>query len=159
MIPMFSMESAINPNGDTEIMLYVVLSLIGLCIENTAYTKLYQWSIKWYGKRFGETEETFAAYPPNRVQTAIAMAWAGIFTLFGLLVLIPVLGGFGICWTLLAGAMTGVHVWQFFVKRSPVPKKKQAGGSRLDQLESLKAAGLISEKEYWQRREDILRGP
>ena len=157
MIPMFSMESAINPSGDTETMLYVVLSLIGLCIENSAYTRLYQWSIKWYGKRFGGTEETFAAYPPNRAQTAIAMAWAGIFTLFGLLVLIPIFGGFGICWTLLAGAMTGVHMWQFFVKRPPVPERKQAGGSRLDQLESLKAAGLIDGREYQEQKAKILK--
>lgn len=47
MSPMISMEAALNPNGDTEVMLYVVLSLIGLCLENSAYTKLYYWSMKW----------------------------------------------------------------------------------------------------------------
>lgn len=40
MIPIFSMEAAIDPSGDTDVMLYVVLSLIGLCLEMGAYGKL-----------------------------------------------------------------------------------------------------------------------
>ena len=161
MRPMLSMEAALNPNGDTEVMLYVVLSLIGLCLENSAYTKLYYWSMKWwYRRKYGGTKETIAitACLPGRTQTAIAMVWSGIFTLFGLLVLTPIFGGFGICWTLLAGLMTGVHTWQFFIKY-PASRKKQGGRSQLEQLESLKDAGLIDDREYRQKREQILKEP
>ena len=47
MIPVFSMEAALNPGGNTDVMLYVVLSLIGLCLEVAALNKAYDWTMGW----------------------------------------------------------------------------------------------------------------
>lgn len=160
MIPMFSMESAISPAGDTDVMMAVVLSLLGLCLEIAAFNKVHDWTLRWLRKKAGGTKRTIArtSYPPDRTRTVISMVWGGIFTLFGLAVLIPVFGWFGIFWTLLAGTITGLAVWQFFVKKFPAPEKDQDdAGRQLDQLESLRAAGLMDDREYWEKREQILK--
>ena len=159
MIPMFSMESAISPTGDTDVMMAVVLSLLGLCMEITAFNKVHDWTLRWLRKKSGGTKRTIAitAYPLDRTRTVISMVWGGIFTLFGLTVLIPVFSWFGIVWTLLAGAITGLAVWQFFVKKYPVSRGEQDDVLRqLDLLEDLRAAGLIDDREYWERRQKIL---
>ena len=139
MIPMFSMEAAINPGGDTEVMLYVILSLIGLCLELGAYGKLYNGTLAWLRKRTG------------------GMAWGGVFTLLGLLVLIPATGGFGIFWTLVGAMFTLLQGWQY-LKKYPASGRDRGTARRLEQLESLKSAGLIDDREYQQKREEILRG-
>ena len=156
MIPMFSMEAAIDPKGDTDVMLYVVLSLTGLCLEFGAYTKLYNPTMSWLQKRTGGRLGN-KTYPPNLTQVVVGMVWGGILTLFGLLVLIPVFGGFGIFWTLIGAIFTVLHAWQFFVKKYPVSGKKQGASRQLDQLESLKTAGLIDDREYREKRQEILK--
>lgn len=161
MIPMFSMEAAIDPSGDTDVMLYVVLSLIGLCLEMGAYGKLCNLTLSWLRKRTGGRLGN-STYPPNLTQVVVGMAWGGILALLGLLVMIPVFGGFGVFWTLIAAIFTVLHFWQFFVKRYPAVKGKEQfpeAGRRLNQLETMRQAGLVTEQEYRHRRDEIMKKP
>ncbi len=158
MSPMISMEAALNPNGDTEIMLYVVLSLIGLCLECGAYGKLYNLTMDWLRKQTGGRLGN-STYPPNLTQVVVGMVWGGALVLFGLLVMIPVFDGFGIFWTLIGGMFTALHAWQFFVKKYPVSGKNREVSHQLTQLESLRAAGMMDEEEYWEKRRKILEEP
>ena len=113
MSPMISMEAALNPNGDTEVMLYVVLSLIGLCLEFTALNKTYNWTMGWLRKRAGGND----AHLPSRTQGVVGAVWGGVFVLFGLFVIVPFTAPFGIIWTLLAGIFTVLDIYQVFIKR------------------------------------------
>ena len=155
MIPMFSMEAAIDPSGDTDVMLYVVLSLVGLCLECGAYGKLCNLTLSWLRKQTGGRLGN-STYPPNLTQVVVGMVWGGILALLGLLVMIPVFGGFGIFWTLVGAMFTVLHAWQFFVKKYPVFRRDQATIRQLNQLESLKAAGLMTDQEYQQKKKNIL---
>lgn len=161
---MFSMEAAIDPGGDTDVMLYVVLSLIGLCLEVAAFNKLYNGTMSWLRKKSGGARGQIT-YPPNRTQGIVGVVWGGIFVLIGLVVIIPATAPFGIMWTLLAGIFTVLHVYQTFVKRYIKPKVRTRDGEpapevnrRLEQLESLRVAGLMTEQEYQQKRQELLRG-
>ena len=156
MSPMISMEAALNPNGDTEVMLYVVLSLIGLCLECGAYGKLYNLTMDWLRKQTGGRLGN-STYPPNLTQVVVGMVWGGALVLFGLLVMIPVFGGFGIFWTLVGAMFTLLQGWQY-LKKYPASGRDQSTARRLEQLESLKSGGLINDREYQQKREEILRG-
>lgn len=183
MIPMFSMESAIDPGGNTEIMLNVVLSMLGLCLELTALTKLYQWSINRYQRRM-ERMKRRVTYRPGKVNSTIGAIWGGVFVLIGLFVVIPVFGAFGVLWTLGAGVIAGMNAYQAFGKKyvgpeihiedeepgpfraapppvethDHIPSTALDAKRRLEQLESLKSAGLIDDREYQQKRQEILRG-
>ena len=152
---MFSMEAAIDPRGDTDVMLYVVLSLIGLCLECGAYTKLCNLTLSWLRKRTGGRLGN-STYPPNLTQVVVGMVWGGILALLGLLVMIPVFGGFGIFWTLVGAIFTVLHAWQFFVKKYPMFRRDQATIRQLNQLESLRTAGLMTDQEYQQKKKNIL---
>lgn len=165
MIPMFSMEAAIDPSGDTDVMLYVVLSLVGLCLEVAAFNKLYNGTMRWLRKRSGGARGQ-VTYPPNRTQGIVGVVWGGIFVLIGLVVIIPATAPFGIMWTLLAGIFTVLHIYQTFVKRYIEPKVRTWDGRpapeakrQLEQLESLRAAGLMTEEEYRRRRDEIMKEP
>ena len=159
MSPMISMEAALNPNGDTEVMLYVVLSLIGLCLEFTALNKTYNWTMGWLRKR----AEGNGAHLPSKMQGVVGAVWGGVFVLFGLFVIVPFTAPFGIIWTLLAGIFTVLDIYQVFIKRY-VRARPRGGGlapevqRQLALLESLRSAGLITDREYQQKRQEILRG-
>ena len=159
MSPMISMEAALNPNGDTEVMLYVVLSLIGLCLEFTALNKTYNWTMGWLRKRAGGND----AHLPSRTQGVVGAVWGGVFVLFGLAVIVPATVPFGVMWTLLAGIFTALDVYQAFIKRYVRARPRDRGLApevqrQLALLESLRSAGLITDREYQQERQEILRG-
>ena len=160
MSPVISMEAALNPNGDTEVMLYVVLSLIGLCLEFTALNKTYNWTMGWLRKRAGGND----AHLPSRTQGVVGAVWGGVFVLFGLFVIVPFTAPFGIIWTLLAGIFTVLDIYQVFIKRY-VRARPRGGGlapevqRQLALLESLRAAGMMNEEEYWEKRRKILEEP
>ena len=105
------------------------------------------------------------------------MVFGGIFVLIGLFVVIPTFGPFGVLWTLMAAGITGVNAYQAFGKGYvgpeihiedeetpqttfyPPVQPGQSGDAkaRLEQLESLKTAGLLTEEEYQAKRAEILR--
>ena len=157
-VPMW--ESAIDPNGDMEVMLYVVLSLIGLCLEFTALNKTYSWTMGWLRKRAGGND----AHLPSRTQGVVGAVWGGVFVLFGLFVIVPFTAPFGVIWTLLAGIFTALDIYQVFIKRH-VRARPRGGGlapevqRQLALLESLRAAGMMDEEEYWEKRRKILEEP
>ena len=160
MSPMISMEAALNPNGDTEVMLYVVLSLIGLCLEFTALNKTYNWTMGWLRKRAGGND----AHLPSRTQGVVGAVWGGVFVLFGLFVIVPFTAPFGVIWTLLAGIFTVLDIYKVFIKRY-VRARPRGGGlapevqRQLALLESLRAAGMMNKEEYWEKRRKILEEP
>lgn len=120
-------------------------------------------------------------YRPSKAQGAFSTAVGGIFVLIGLFVVIPTFGPFGLLWTLVAVGITAMSAYQAFGKgyagpeiriedeeeqrkpSSPSPElhdhiQSTALGpqKRLEQLKDLKEAGLIDEREYQQKREEIL---
>lgn len=123
-------------------------------------------------------------YRPSKAQGAFGMVWGGVFVLIGLFVVIPAVGPFGILWTLAAVAITAMNGYQAFGKTykgpeitieedsaqtsdgnpsSPapevhdhIPSTALDAKQRLEQLESLKQAGLITQSEYDQKRREIL---
>lgn len=123
-------------------------------------------------------------YRPSKAQGAFGMVWGGVFILIGLFVVIPTFGPFGILWTLAAIGITAMNGYQAFGTKytgpeitieednaqmpqehpsSPAPQTHDHIPStaldakgRLEQLESLKQAGLITQSEYDQKRREIL---
>lgn len=113
-------------------------------------------------------------YRPSKANGIFGIIWGGIFVLIGLFVVIPTFDLFGILWTAGAAAITGINAYQTFGKHYTGPEinieEEQPGPvgnsqtsaaqdpkSRLEQLERLKTAGLISDREYQQKRQEILR--
>ena len=157
-VPMW--ESMVDPGGNTDVMLYVVLSLIGLCLEFAALNKTYEWTMSWLRKRAGGND----AHLPSRTQGVVGAVWGGVFVLFGLFVIVPFTAPFGVIWTLLAGIFTVVDIYQVFIKRY-VRARPRGGGlapevqRQLALLESLRAAGMMNKEEYWEKRRKILEEP
>ena len=156
-VPMW--ESMVDPGGNTDVMLYVVLSLIGLCLEFAALNKVYEWTMSWLRKRAGGND----AHLPSRTQGVVGAVWGGVFVLFGLAVIVPATAPFGVIWTLLAGIFTALDVYQTFIKRYVRARPRDRGLApevqrQLALLENLKSAGLITDREYQQERQEILRG-
>ena len=123
-------------------------------------------------------------YRPSRVNMIFSTVIGGIFVLIGLFVVIPAAGAFGVLWTLMAAGITGMNAYQAFGKGYIGPEirieEEEKSGPRLDapppvethdhipstaldarrrleQLESLKSAGLVTDQEYRQKREQILK--
>ena len=124
-------------------------------------------------------------YRPSKAQGVFGIVWGGIFILIGLFVAIPVFGAFGVLWTLAAVAITVMNGLRAFGKKytgpeiqieeenpgreevhfSPasqshdhIPSTALSPQKRLEQLETLKGAGLLTDQEYKQKRQEILRG-
>ena len=125
-------------------------------------------------------------YRPSKAQGAFGMVWGGVFVLIGLFVVIPIFGPFGILWTLAAIGITAMNGYQAFGKKytgpeitieednaqipdghpsSPapeihdhdhIPSTALDAKERLEQLESLREAGLITQSEYDRKRREIL---
>ena len=121
-------------------------------------------------------------YRPSKAQGIFGVVWGGIFVLIGLVVVIPTFGPFGILWTLIAVGITvmnGLHAFgtryvgpeiriedeedgEEVSRRSPethdhTPSPAPDVKGRLEQLKSLKEAGLLTKEEYEQKREEILK--
>ena len=115
-------------------------------------------------------------YRPSKTASAFGGVVGIIFVLIGLFVIIPtssMAGGFalifGVLWTAVAAGITIMNFYQAFGKKYVGPeisieedgeRPAPAGGSgvkhRLEQLEELKSAGLLTEEEYRQKRAEIL---
>lgn len=172
-LPMW--ESMIDPGGNNDILLYILLSLFGLCLEILLYNKLYDWILSRYQRRYVRMKRR-VTYRPSKAQGIFGALVGGVFVLIGLAVVIPCTGPFGILWTLIAAGSTGLNVYYAFGTNYIGPEiriedEEQPGGEthdhipstaldakhRLEQLESLKTAGLIDGQEYQQKRNEILK--
>lgn len=125
-------------------------------------------------------------YRPGKAQGIFGIVWGCVFILIGLVVVVPAAGAFGLLWTAMAVGITAMNAYQSFGKkyRGPeihieeedeegsaawdaaasaeshdhIPSMALDAKGRLEQLESLKSAGLITHEEYQKKREEILRG-
>lgn len=114
-------------------------------------------------------------YRPSKVSSIFGTVVGVVFVCIGLFVVIPSAGAFGILWTLMAAGITVVNACQGFGGKYAGPHieieddtsstrqpSSEAGSelnaqARLEQLETLRTSGLISEEEYQAKREEILR--
>ena len=112
-------------------------------------------------------------YRPSKAQGAFGMIWGGVFVLIGLFVVVPTFGAFGLLWTIAAIAMTAYQGYLAFGKNYAGPEiqieedenfQRETDSSpaltpqkRLEQLNTLKDAGLLTDQEYKQKRQEILR--
>ncbi len=116
-------------------------------------------------------------YRPSKTNAVFGGIVGGIFVLIGLFVAIPTFGAFGILWTLIAVGITGANLYQAFGKgyvgpeihieeenvenfAPPTEERANTAGldpqKRLEQLETLKKAGLVTQEEYSEKRKEIL---
>lgn len=116
-------------------------------------------------------------YRPSRSGSAFGGIVGIIFVCIGLFVIIPassMAGGFalifGVLWTAIAAGITVMNFYQAFGKKYVGPEisieeeesrpDAPSGGpsvkKRLEQLEELKKAGLLTEEEYRTKRAEIL---
>jgi len=107
-------------------------------------------------------------YRPSKTSGVFGCIVGGIFTLIGLIVVIPTFGPFGILWMLMALGMTIYNAYSAFGKGYVGPEinieddqsgSPAAGGteSRLRELQGLYDRGLITQEEYEAKRQEILR--
>lgn len=120
-------------------------------------------------------------YRPGKANGVAGVVGGAIFILIGVTIAIPTFGLFGVLWTLMAVVVTAVNAYQAFGRKYVGPEirieaeKEDSSAApeeethdhirstalgprkRLEQLETLKDAGLIDEEEYAQKRKEILR--
>ena len=114
-------------------------------------------------------------YRPSKSGSAFGGIVGIIFVCIGLFVVIPassMAGGFamifGILWTAIAAGITVMNFYQAFGKKyvgpeihieeeaRPAASAGPDAKKRLEQLEELKKAGLVTEEEYHKKRAEIL---
>ncbi|MCJ7675023.1 MAG: SHOCT domain-containing protein [Sedimentisphaerales bacterium] len=106
---------------------------------------------------------------PSKPVSAVAMVVGIIFIGIGVFLVIPAIGPFGVFWTLAAFAITvyyGINVFsEHGVSHQVVEfegdlksdSKESDVETRLEKLESLKQKGLLTDAEYKDQRERILK--
>ena len=108
-------------------------------------------------------------YRPSKAQSILGGVVGGLFVVLGIFVVIPTFGPFGILWTLIAVGITATNLYHAFGKKyvgprievedqEPDPRQPADfnAQARLEQLESLRASGLITEEEYQEKRQQIV---
>ena len=115
-------------------------------------------------------------YRPSKAGSVMGGVVGCIFVLIGLFVIIPqfaMVGGFGlifgIIWTILAAVIAGTNFYSAFGKKYIGPEihieeegvstgsPKGTPQQRLEQLQSLYDRRLITQEEYEQKRQEILK--
>lgn len=112
---------------------------------------------------------------PGKPASLFGMIVGVIFVFIGLFVAIPMAGIFGLFWTLIAFGIAGFQAYNFFRDKGAATweididtavnqeTKNQSTyesvdfEARLRKLNRLKEDGLISEEEFQEKREEILR--
>ena len=102
---------------------------------------------------------------PGKAISAAGMVGGIVFILLGVFVAIPIFGLFGVLWTLIAVVITGYHAFNAFSARGiaaynvdvETPESVQGLDEDLRRLAKLRADGLLSEEEYQQKRDELLR--
>ena len=118
---------------------------------------------------------------PGKAQSTVSFVVGLAFVLVGLVMVVPTFGPFGLLWTGVAVAITVINGLNAFGKKgvptmeiyseeeddevpSParedhdhIPSTALTTKERLEQLQTLKEAGLLTNEEYRNKREEILR--
>ena len=118
---------------------------------------------------------------PGKAQSAMGFIMGIVFVLIGLFMVVPLFGLFGLLWTGMAVVITVINGLNAFGKKgvptmeiyseeedeplSParedhdhIPSTALTPQERLEQLQTLKEAGLLTDEEYRNKREEILKG-
>ena len=118
---------------------------------------------------------------PGKTQSAMGFIVGIVFVLIGLFMVVPMFGLFGLLWTGMAVVITVINGLNAFGKKgvptmeiyseeedeplSParedhdhIPSTALTTQERLEQLQTLKEAGLLTDEEYRNKREEILKG-
>ena len=118
---------------------------------------------------------------PGKAQSAMGFVMGIVFVLIGLFMVVPLFGLFGLLWTGMAVVITvnnglnafgkkGVPTMEIYSEEedevpSParedhdnIPSTALTPQERLEQLKTLKEAGLLTDEEYRNKREEILKG-
>ena len=118
---------------------------------------------------------------PGKAQSAMGFIMGILFVLIGLFMVVPLFGLFGLLWTGMAVVITVINGLNAFGKKgvptmeiyseeedeplSParedhdhIPSTALTPQERLEQLKTLKEAGLLTDEEYRNKREEILKG-
>jgi hypothetical protein len=97
------------------------------------------------------------------------MIAGALFVILGVTVVMPMVGGFGVIWTLFAVAITLFHAYNVFSSRGVSLYEVdldtgEAGGEpaedfelKLRKLARLKEDGLLSEEEFAAKRAEIMQ--
>ena len=105
---------------------------------------------------------------PSKSSSVFSMAGGIIFIIIGLTIAIPMMGWFGLLWTLFAVVITGSHAYNVFSKKGlsayqvdvevtdTYQKKELSFDEKMRRLKSLKDDELISAEEYELKRKEIL---
>ena len=124
-------------------------------------------------------------YRPSKAEGVMGLVVGVIFVLIGLIMVIPTFGLFGLLWTAIAVGITVSNGYRAFGKKyigpeihieeeteensalqtpqqvpefhDHIPSTALDAKGRMEQLETLKAAGLITQEEYQKKRSEILR--
>lgn len=106
---------------------------------------------------------------PSKSSSVLGMIVGGIFVIIGVTTVIPLAGGFGILWTLVALGITISHAYNVFsekgfsgyqidIEESDSYQKKEEGfDEKLRKLKALKDDGLLNDEEYEMKRKEILK--
>jgi hypothetical protein len=105
---------------------------------------------------------------PSKPASVMGIVVGIAFIILGITQVIPMAGIFGVVWTLIAVAITGFNAYnlisakgsgyyQIDLDDSREPSARNDFAERLRKVEQLYKDGLITEEEYRQKREDILR--
>ena len=118
---------------------------------------------------------------PGKAQSAMGFIMGIVFVLIGLFMVVPLFGLFGLLWTGMAVVITVINGLNAFGKKgvptmeiyseeedeappparedhNPMPSTALTTKERLEQLQTLKEAGLLTDEEYRNKREEILKG-
>ena len=117
---------------------------------------------------------------PGKAQSTVSFVVGLAFVLVGLVMVVPTFGPFGLLWTGVAVAITVINGLNAFGKKGVttmeiyseeedevpstaredhdhIPSTALTTQERLEQLQTLKEAGLLTDEEYRNKREEILR--
>ena len=105
---------------------------------------------------------------PGKAQSAMGFIMGIVFVLIGLFMVVPLFGLFGLLWTGMAVVITVINGLNSEEEdeapslaredHDHIPSTALTTKERLEQLQTLKEAGLLTDEEYRNKREEILKG-
>lgn len=110
---------------------------------------------------------------PSKPASLLAGIVGVAFVLLGIFVIIPTFGAFGLLWTLVAGGIGGIHLYNFFsekgaglyridVEDDSVSNNNTANNEEVDfdvklrKLQKLYDDRIITKEEYEKKRKELL---
>ncbi len=105
---------------------------------------------------------------PSKSQSFVGMIGGAVFVIIGFSI-IPMMGMFGILWTIIAMAIAGMHAYNYFTDKGVASweidvepnhqgiNREEDFEAKLRKLNRLKEDGLITDSEFAKKRADIMK--